>query len=199
MTRFRFAPRFTLLLALGLVLVACGASRSDGRSADRQTVVVDLMAQNASPTNSFSLVDLVTVDGTVRASLLATPEEIWAELPAVYDEIGLRRADLAVFEPAARRIGVREHRIRRLGGQRPSRFLRCGDTFGAPKADNGQLRISVTSTTQADDDGAILSTTVTGWTRDPGTSTGPLRCTSNGALEREIIHRVQLRLLDREG
>jgi hypothetical protein len=141
----------------------------------------------------------VTVDGTVRASLLATPEEIWAELPAVYDELGLRRADLDVFEPTPRRIGVLEHRVRRLGGQRPSRYLRCGDTFGAPKADNGQLRISVTSTTQAADDGAILSTTVTGWTRDPGTSTGPLRCTSNGALERDIIHRVQLRLLGREG
>lgn len=195
------ATTLAALSAAALSLAGCagGQSQTDAPGEPRRTVAVDLVAQGASPDNTFALVDLYADDGVVTGTFLASPADIWTELPAVYEEVGIGTGDLAVFDPVTRRIGVREHRIRRIDGKRLSGYLRCGTALGAPKADNGQVRLTLTTWVGSEDAETTVSTKVRAWTRDQGTSTGPLTCQSNGALEREILERLQLRLLRPEG
>lgn len=191
------AAATVVIAASALTLSSCarGQTGTDAPRDPRRTVAVDLAAQGTKPGNTFSLVDLYTDDGVVTGALLATPEEVWSELPAVYEELGIGSGELGVFDPAARRIGVTEYRARRIAGQRLSRYLRCGTALGAPKADNGQVRLTLATWVDSEDGESTVSTRVSAWTRDQGTSAGPVVCRSNGALEREIIERVQLRLL----
>lgn len=126
-------------------------------------------------------------DGGVARTVKATPDQVWAALPGVYEAVGITGG---AADPAARVFGNRRVTARRSLGDRPlSRYLNCGRTSsGHPAADVYRVQLSVTTSVRpAADGGSQVQTEVTGSGQDiAGTSTDPVRCASTGALEERI-------------
>lgn len=171
-----------------LALLGCAPGTQTRRAGPvRETVQID------APTGT-ALLDLTREDDTTTGRIAAPPELVWRQLPAVYAAIGFGPETLAVVDGGARRIAVRNHRTRRVAGERMSRLVRCGQGLGAPKADNGQTRITLESWLEAaKDGGTTVHTRLVASARDIGTSTAPVACSSTGVLERIIGERLAAR------
>lgn len=181
-----------------VIMAGCSAGSQSAPGPEpprRQPVAVDLSAQTAKPDNTYGLLQYEVEEGVVSSWVPASPDSVWRKLPEVYRDLGFEADALGLFDPERRQIGVVEHRTRRVLGERLAEYVRCGDSFGAPKANNGQVRLTVRTWLDPDEDGARISTTVSGWTRGAGASTGPIRCVSKGTLEREILNRATLAIL----
>ncbi|HEX5581600.1 MAG TPA: hypothetical protein VFX39_08495 [Gemmatimonadaceae bacterium] len=131
-------------------------------------------------------------DPTKRFSLEATPDAVWAVLPAVYAELHIPVTTLVA---SSRRIGNSSYRVRRqLGGQRMSRFLACGERLGLEVADTDDITLHVETVVAPGDSGAALTTLVVGSARPVGVAGHPINCATTGRLEQRIIALVQAKL-----
>lgn len=171
-------------VAVLAALAACGTTSAPVRTVD-QPVSYDVPAARQG-------VHLVRDEGVSTGSIDAPLDEVWRHLPAAYAGLGLEADALDVLDPAARRIVVTDHRVRRLGGERLSRYLDCGLSTGTPKADNGQARIDLESWLEPDGDATRIRIRFEGRSRDTGSSSGAVLCTSKGTLERELTVRLTL-------
>ncbi len=181
-----------VVLAAVLFTLACAPPRGPGESGPptgRETVALE------SPTGGLLMIDLYRDEGITTGHIDAPIGDVWQEMAELFAGVGLPSGDLTVYDPAARRIGAGGVRTRRLAGERLSRFLECGGGLGSPKVDNGQARISLESWLEPDGDATLVHSRLDGVARDVGTSTAPIRCTSNGRLERELLVRLEGRLL----
>ena len=127
----------------------------------------------------------------VSVGLAATPEQVWAVLPGIYQEIGVQTE---MRDDALRTIGTRGFTGGRIAGKRPLEFVRCGNAGSGPSS-GGMLRtrlIIVTRVMPASGGKTELVTEV-GGTATPveGTSTGPTMCASTGELEQRIKTMVE--------
>jgi hypothetical protein len=179
-------------LATLAILLGCASAQSPARDSGpkRETLAVGGSA------GGYILINVYRDDGTTTARLDAPPAEVWKQLVSVYNEIGLSPDRLSIHDPAGRQIGATDLRIRRLAGERLSRWLECGHSLGVSKADNGQARITLESWLDPDGESTMLMTRLEGTARGVGTSTAPIRCGSNGKLEREILARLEDRLAE---
>jgi hypothetical protein len=180
----RYLP-LTVLLAV--VSCAPSATTSTEPDLDRDLVVVDL------PHGGSMMLELYRNAGVTIGWIAAPPEDVWPHLRVVYAEVGLGPDVLSLHDPETMRIGVRNHRTRRLAGERLSHFLRCGQGLGAPKADNGQTRIGLTSWLEADAGGTLIRVRLEGSAREIGTSTAAVTCSTTGELERRLVEAVVAR------
>jgi hypothetical protein len=180
------------ITAIALALALAGCAQGSGAPTPEEG---PQRAQVAWDAGSFELMDLTVEDNTVSGWLDVPPEQLWPHVPPVYDEIGLKLSDLETYDPGRHRVAVVNHRARRLAGKRLSRLLRCGDSFGPPKADNGQVRVSLSTWLEPAEGGTRMHTRLEAWTRGVGTSTGAIQCSSTSALEQDIMKRIQLRYL----
>ncbi len=122
----------------------------------------------------------------VSVGVTATPEQVWAALPGVYQELGITAE---MRDDALRTIGTRAFTGARIGGKRVSDFVRCGNQGSGPSS-GGMVRHRLIIVTRVTATGAGKSDLVTevGGTATPveGTSTGPITCASTGELEQRI-------------
>ena len=117
----------------------------------------------------------------------APPEKVWAAIPMVYKRLEITGAQ--VLDTDLQVYGNREFTLNRLDGTRTGDFVRCGEE-GAGQALGSMVRrkLSIVTTVHGDANGkTTISTEISGYaTPVEGTSTGPLRCASNGRLEKRI-------------
>ena len=133
------------------------------------------------------------VETVASRSLDLPPEQAWAVLPAVYEEL---EVPLAVYDTVDMRIGNTGFRPRRIGGQRLSRYLNCGRGVTATaNADRYEVTVSLTTRlTEADAGGTLLWTEIHASAKPRDVSGHPVRCASKGTLETRIVEAVTERL-----
>lgn len=168
-----------LLGAASLVLAACSSSGAPQSRARAQQMVENRDIRNEAQ--------------AVSRPVAGSPREAWRALRAVYDELEL---EVTASDPVNRVLAARENRMRRLGGERNSNWVDCGDDVTGPVADKSFITFSVVSVLT---EGSATTTELQirvqarGMRRDG--ASGQLICSSEGGLEKEIHERVNLRLV----
>lgn len=167
-----------ILGVVALSLAACSSTGAPSRARAQQ------MVENQDVRN-----EAVTVKRTAAGS----PREVWRALRAVYDELEL---EVTASDPVNRVLAARQNRMRRLGGERNSHWVDCGDDVTGPVADKSFITFDVVTvltegTASTTDLGIRVQ--ARGMRRDG--ASGELICSSEGALEREITDRVNMRLV----
>lgn len=133
----------------------------------------------------------IRMDATRAPTVLlgASPEQVWGAIPAVYAALEIP-AEIA--EPAAFTYGTTRFTRSRLGGDRITRFLRCGSQgsgSGALPVTAYRVRLSVISSVEPGTTAgtARLTTRVQGSaTSVEGTGSAMVGCSSTGELEQRI-------------
>ncbi|HEV2146891.1 MAG TPA: hypothetical protein VGR37_05795 [Longimicrobiaceae bacterium] len=178
-------------LALPLLLTACATAPSGApmtktttsaptRGVDGGAYTFDVNSQN-------------------RPSALRVPASVdraWAELPSVYEELGLGGG---VLDPATHLYGQRGIVVRRrLAGNPVSQYLDCGSAVpGVYNANTYAVSLSVVSQLKPRSDGFSELTTQVEASAQPASTGGGaqlVRCASNGTLERRLQTLLSSRL-----
>lgn len=121
---------------------------------------------------------------------LAPVEQAWAALPAAYAALGITPA--GVLDPDARRYGAGPVTVRRIRGERLSRFVDCGSTMSIPNADSYAVTFRIVTQLIPDATGATRVQTVLEATARPRDTAGnTVDCTSTGYAERLIVQALQ--------
>ena len=174
----------TLALAALLPVLACAppASSGDLAPAEVESRVSD-GADSFLIRNETSL-----VEGEVEAPL----PRVWSALRETYESLDL---PAGAVEDAAGRLSSGRHRARRVGGQRMSRWLDCGQSMTGPRADTWEVYLSVTSSVApAGGDVTRLATTLEASARPADVSGNEVHCSSKGTLEAAIADGVRERV-----
>lgn len=129
--------------------------------------------------------------------LAAPAEEAWAELPAVYESLGL---PLAFVDAERWELGNGGWSLpERLDGERPSHWLDCGRGIAAtPNADAYDVVMSIRSGITATASGSAVETALTGSAGPRDASGGVVACSSRGTLEERIGELLHERLAKKE-
>ena len=181
-----------LPLFLFAVLAGCGTSASGGPAAQGGTErptgpptrTLGEQYVEGRITNIQPSVDRVSHEIQGRAS------QVWEALNQVYADIGI--------EVTRREVGNLTLRSsdqtisRRLGGERLSRYFRCGTGVTGAYADRYRLRINIVSRVVSTSPGlSILETTIQATGTNPqGTSNNRVPCGSTHILESRIAAEV---------
>lgn len=117
-------------------------------------------------------------------NLIMPADVAWTRLPQAFAAAGLEGA---VPLESERTLAAGPRRIsRRLGGQRLSRYLNCGESLSAPNADTHSVMLTVSSRLVANGPATRLETLVQA-TATPQVSGGAMvACSSTGVLENRI-------------
>ena len=178
-----------LCAALAIALSACAPATSSPSSSGpvRQTTSVT--------TGGGGNIDLVSYADDRPSShvLQATPEQVWAVLPSVYDQLKVKPETV---DASARLIGNRRIVANgKIAGSRASDFLECGTSVGGPIADSYQINLSLTTEVALGQAGmSELRTSVQGTATQRGVSGAPVRCATTGRLEQRIANLVRMQL-----
>lgn len=127
-------------------------------------------------------------------SLPYSMDRIWAELPAVFDVLGI---PLNTLDVPNRTIGNNGFKVRRRLKDVPlSRYIECGSMQGEPSADTYEVYLSVITRLDPEGKGATttVTTTVDAQARPVALAGQYTSCASKGNLEQTILDRVRMRL-----
>ncbi|SOD03863.1 hypothetical protein SAMN05216486_1191 [bacterium JGI 053] len=162
------------------VLCGCTASGTPGPvpQSDRSVARIEMNAGTAE-------VEINTDRAAMTRTLPASVDALWAQLPAVYQALGVEGAGVAnAGDHVFGRQGFRAYR--RIGEARMSTLLDCGGTY-AGDADTYDVRMTVmTSLAPAARGGTQVRSWVEASGRQQASSSTLARCSSKGQLEREI-------------
>lgn len=174
----------SIAFASALLTSACApaGSSSSAQSSSSPATTVDLQMQDGGAIR-------LEAASAPAVMLNASPEQVWAVLPAVYAALEIPGE---VNDPAARAYGTRRFTRNRLDGKRITHFIRCGSQgagSGALPVSSYRVRLSVLSSVEpaATSGVALLTTRVQGSAMSvDGTSSASVGCSSTGALEQRI-------------
>ena len=148
----------------------------------------------AAPTRAQSVQgEMVRLSNEAYASSAVIPEPIdvvWPRLAVAYEVLEI---PVEVSDAEAYRIGNPEFRPRRIGGERLSRFVDCGQGVTArANADTYRVTMSIfTDLRPADESGqTVVETLVRASGRSRDTSSRPIPCPSKGQVERMIAEMI---------
>lgn len=129
----------------------------------------------------------------VESVVPVPPDKVWKILAAVYTDLGL---EVNFRETENFRLGTCYQRVRmRLGKERLSAFVDCGETRSVPNADQYDIALTVLTTVRPNSSGtSSLYTFVLGVGLDSsGAASNRIWCYSQGALEERIRAGVEER------
>lgn len=174
--------RFLPIVALALC--GCAPAATSGVAPQSERGVTRIENGNTS-----SEVEINTERSAINSRLAASVDAAWAQLPAVYQALGVEGA--GVVNANERVFGRQALRIyRRLGEARLSTIVDCGGTY-AGDADTYDVRLTVmTSLAPAPGGGTVVRSWVEATGRQQASSSTFARCSSKGTLEREISRRL---------
>lgn len=120
--------------------------------------------------------------------------EVWPALVESFTEVGI---ELDVLDPPAGQIGMQEQIVtRRLAGERPATYLRCGDTMSGPVANASRITTTFLATAKAE---STQATSITFFMQATarlvdGADRDAKRCASTRKLEARIMQHLNYRL-----
>ena len=178
----------TLAIMAGLLSAACasGGSGGSGAAPGGATTPNQIDPARVEVGHLGSDVEIVRETYSTRSTLTGEMEALWGALPEVYEILGI---PVEYSDPSARRMGNERLSVRRIEGQRLSRFVDCGSGITArPNADAYAVTLQVV--TELRPGPGPGQTTVESWltgsARPVETSGGTVGCTSKGTLEVRI-------------
>jgi hypothetical protein len=130
-------------------------------------------------------IDMMSNTVTHRISVNSPISVVWQALPAVFDSVGIKVANV---DPGTHQIGNRGFAVgRQLGGVMTPRYFDCGSNGGASSAFSWDLFVSVVTTATAVTPGSTeVATVIDVKGRPVSTSGNWLQCATTGALEQKI-------------
>jgi hypothetical protein len=174
----------TRLCFVSLIALSLGACSSAVTSAPVSRAPGPPASVDGTETSTYIRLSEESLAAT--AEFYATPEKLWAALPVVYGKLGIAAN---VNDPTTLRYGATAFTSSQLGGKRTADYVRCGNEGAGPSASGAyRRRLSILSSIVGIGDAhSALTTEVTGSaTSVEGTSSGAVRCVTNGTLERQI-------------
>jgi len=173
---------------LALLLLGCGTSTRS--IADNRPPQLPPSAQS---TAGGTEVRLANNDQGVTRKLAAPPDDVWAALTRVYEDLQL---DPDMIDSRTHQIGIRKLTRSSVAGQSADALVRCGQEGSGPSGANRfRITLSIQSRVNADGEGSQLSTIVTGTaSRVDGSSVNRVDCFSKGVLETRILNDVETKL-----
>lgn len=168
------------LCIVSLAALGCASAGSSGTASPT--------SHPASVTGDETVnVRLAEESEAMNSVINAAPEKVWAVIPAVFQKLEVTGAQ--VLDPEYQIYGNRDFTLNRLAGTRTGDFVRCGEE-GAGQALGNMVRrkLSIVTTVHGNANGkTTITTEISGYaTPVEGTSTGAIRCASNGKFEKRI-------------
>ncbi|HEX8391761.1 MAG TPA: hypothetical protein VF665_05310 [Longimicrobium sp.] len=176
----------SFVLAAALLVLAPAAARAQSTTADLPPMI---------EFSSMGELDVraAPVIRIAEGRFAASPERVWEVLPEVLRELGI---EPQVDTTRERVMGNTRITAPRVGGERTSRYMTCGNDGGGP-ASAGQYRIRLNLVTQVRAEGTGTRT----FTRLVGTATSVqggsgsvMGCVTTGRLEQKIAAGITARL-----
>lgn len=168
-----------------LCIVACVASLG---CASGHPIDTGPMTHPASVTGDETVNVRLSEENEAMSSVInAAPQKVWAVMPAVFEKLEITGAQ--ILDTNYQIYGNRDFRLNRLAGTRTGEFVRCGEEGAGQELGNMVRRkLSITTTVHGEANGkTTIATEINGYaTPVEGTSTGAIRCASNGKLEKRI-------------
>ena len=127
-----------------------------------------------------------TVAPNAKVTIAAQPARVFAALKSVYEELGI---PAAVVDAALNQVGNSNFwKSRKLGDERISLYLSCGNSVTGVIADDYRIYMSVMSQARADGKGGTeLETAFTAFARNiDGSAAERIVCGTTGQLEERI-------------
>ena len=189
MRRF-VTPVPRLLRALpALALAACASGGASGSAAPVETTRT--VITSASPTTSD--IELVKDTRLAVHRTTASPDKVWATLPAALADLGLSGGPQT---GQTRTYLASVSSIRRQLNKVPlSRYLECGTTpSGASGADTHLIRLQVTSIVEPEGQGSRVRTQVLARATSIEGAAGIIDCSTTGVLEARLGDMLEARL-----
>lgn len=178
-----------LLLLTGGFLVGCaggGPAPTPSATPNLSTLIIAGTGDPRAP------IDLRNDASVGQRLVIASLADVWAALPAVFAQLGIETTRVDSEEGV---IGNPGFRARRVEGQRISRYLDCGRSFGRDYADQYSVTLGiVVQLVPAANGGTIVRTVLDAYARDPGQSGPAVHCITRGLLERRIVELVAERV-----
>jgi hypothetical protein len=183
----RATPLLRVLPALALAACASGGASTSSAPVETTRTVVT----SSSPTTSD--IELVKDTRLAVHRTTATPDKVWATLPAALADLGLSGGPQT---GQTRTYLASVASIRRQLNKVPlSRYLECGTTpSGASGADTHLIRLQVTSIVEPDAQGARVRTQVLARATSIEGSAGMIDCSTTGVLEARLGELLEARL-----
>ena len=176
-----------LVVSLAMMACATGNDQAGYVTPTQSTVAITTEDGGSSPTVRLTRDGYVAMD-----EIVGEPEELWRLLPQVYEGIGL---PLPTVDSRARSAVIENHVInRRVGDERMSNLLECGNSIDGPNADTHRITMTLrTWVTPAEAEGrSIVRTQLQATARHQmHGSSGSTHCSSKGRLEMLIRERIR--------
>ena len=177
-------------IVLSLAILGCSSSSPGVESGPAPETI--RVVGSANPAGAIAMGVIATPASARSSSFFATPEAVWAALPAAYESVGI---SLSMTDAATRTLGNAGFNVRRRLGSVPLvRYIDCGTTQGGPSAETYDVRLIVNSVVRPGEGATSVATTVEAMGKPVAFSGEYIRCSSTGVLESRIADAVKARL-----
>jgi hypothetical protein len=128
---------------------------------------------------------VISNDQGIYESVAAPPDKVYQALIVAYSELGV---PASIINPKDGLVAALNRRaFSRLGTERLSRYVSCGDSMTGPRADQDRVVLSVISWAKPDGSGSTrIESRIVGNASDSGGTGVRMPCTSTGELESRI-------------
>lgn len=177
---------------MSLVVLALATSCASSGSSPQPGIVTPTERVVAADTHGAYR---TTVTPTDKAHVPVAPSRVFAALKSIYEDLGVPPA---IDDPTTGRVGNTDFwKKGKLGTERISMYLNCGDSIMGAAADHYRVYISVISLVRPDGKGeSELETALSAQARNmEGTTSDLVSCGSTGRLE-QLIRQLLLERLN---
>ena len=128
---------------------------------------------------------VISNDQAIYESVAAPPDKVYQALIVAYSDLGV---PASIINPKDGLVAALNRRaFNRLGNERLSRYVSCGDSMTGPRADQDRIVLSVISWAKPDGKGNTrIESRIVGNATDSGGTGVRMPCTSTGELESRI-------------
>jgi len=136
---------------------------------------------------------VISNDQAIYASVAAPPDKVHQALIVAYSDLGV---PASVINPKDGLVAALNRRaFARLGNERLSRYVSCGDSMTGPRADQDRVVLSVISWAKPDGTGNTrIESRIVGNAMDSGGTGTRMPCTTTGELESRIHQAAKMAL-----
>jgi hypothetical protein len=175
-------PHQIVAMLSAFTLVGC----SSGRGAKASTPAPIVVNDERDAVLSAAMGErVISGDQSVYESVAASPDKVYQALIVAYSELGV---PATIINPKDGLVAALNQRaFNRLGNERLSRYVSCGDSMTGPRADQDRVVLSVISWAKPDGNGNTrLESRIAGNATDSGGTANRMPCTTTGELESRI-------------
>lgn len=172
----------TAAIAVVLTLPGCSSGGGGRASAPAPIVVTD---ERDAVLSAAIGERVVSNDQSIYESVAAPPDKVYQALIIAYGDLGV---PATIINPRDGLVAALNRRaFGKLGNERLSRYVSCGESMTGPRADQDRVTLSVISWAKPDGSGNTrVETRIVGNATDSGGTSMRMPCSTTGELEWRI-------------